>query len=221
MNGLDGWTCSIFRNTSPIRSSELILWAELELFTRIGQCGPSGMLTYVWDKKVASSNKGYCYKQAGWVTHPEKPRSADKKKSLIWKPFVEAGINTHRLRKLRKLLEGAFCPETAFPGTVGTGSAGHCAAVALLVQRMFGYELASTKVEGQSHWFNRFAGRDIDLTGDQFGRPSIQVALSGELYPETRLRMPTEANDETLSRSVALENRLSFGSSAEAAKETK
>lgn len=93
MNGLDGWTCSIFRNTRPdvYRSSDLVLEAETRLVSEIGECGPDGMLTYVWDRKVKSANPGYCYKRAGWVTHPKKPRSADGKKSLLWKPFELAG----------------------------------------------------------------------------------------------------------------------------------
>jgi hypothetical protein len=90
MNGFDGWTCSIFRNTGPVRSSALILEAERRLADKY-DCGPSGLLTYVWDKKVASHNPGYCFKCAGWVVHPTKPRSADKRKTLLWKAFENAG----------------------------------------------------------------------------------------------------------------------------------
>lgn len=88
MNGLDGWTCTIFRNESKRLSSELILAAEQELVKDGRGCGPDGMITYVWDKKVASANPGFCFKKAGWrVTG----RSADGKKTLLQKPFVEAG----------------------------------------------------------------------------------------------------------------------------------
>ena len=65
MNGLDGWTCTIFRNTGPALSSGLVLAAEIELAARY-DCGPDGMLTYVLDRKVASPNPGYCFKRAGW-----------------------------------------------------------------------------------------------------------------------------------------------------------
>ena len=91
MNGFDGWTCSIFRNTGPFRSSDLILKAETKLVDAGHGCGPSGMLTYVWDRKVRSANPGYCFKCAGWIVHPTKPRSADGKKTLLWKPFTLAG----------------------------------------------------------------------------------------------------------------------------------
>jgi len=67
MNGLDGWTCTIFRNESDCLSSELVLEAERQLASVKGECGPDGMLTYVRDKKVRSVNPGYCFKRAGWT----------------------------------------------------------------------------------------------------------------------------------------------------------
>ena len=95
MNGLDGWTCSLFRNESEHLSSELILAAERELVDRYS-CGPSGMLTYVWDRKIRSSNPGYCYKLVGWV---KRGRSADNRKTLLWKPFELAGLAACGLEK--------------------------------------------------------------------------------------------------------------------------
>lgn len=89
MNGLDGWTCSIFRNESEHLSSDLILQAELAL-TEFGyDVGPDGMLTYVWDSKIRSVNPGYCYKLAGWAV---RGRSKDKRKTLLGKPHAQAGI---------------------------------------------------------------------------------------------------------------------------------
>lgn len=81
MNGLDGWTCTIFRNTGPQLSSDLILAAERELLERY-ECGPDGLITYVWDRKVASVNPGYCFKVAGWKVTG---RSADGRKTLLQK----------------------------------------------------------------------------------------------------------------------------------------
>ena len=81
MNGLDGWTCTIFRNTGPELSSRLILAAETELLSRYN-CGPDGLLTYVWDAKIASPNPGYCFKVAGWRV---RGRSADRRKTLLHK----------------------------------------------------------------------------------------------------------------------------------------
>lgn len=95
MNGLDGWTCSIFRNTGPVHSSTLILAAEARLHATGTVCGPSGLLTYVWDAKVRSQNPGYCFKVAGWhiagrcdACRATRPRSADGRKTLLHKVFA-------------------------------------------------------------------------------------------------------------------------------------
>jgi hypothetical protein len=85
MNGLDGWTCTIFRNEGTILSSLLILDAE-SAFTEFGKdCGPDGLITYVWDAKVRSENPGCCFKVAGWNATG---RSADGKKTLLQKPLA-------------------------------------------------------------------------------------------------------------------------------------
>ena len=92
MNGLDGWTCTIFRNESPVRSSELILGAEAELYRYADGCGPDGLLTYVWDRKVRSRNPGYCFLCAGWRRIG---RSADDRKTLLQKipvPGIFSGL---------------------------------------------------------------------------------------------------------------------------------
>jgi len=85
MNNLDGWTCTIFRNESEIRSSELILEAEVFLYSTGESIGPDGLLTYVWDKKIASCNPGYCFKKAGWMAVG---RSADGRKTLLQKKVL-------------------------------------------------------------------------------------------------------------------------------------
>jgi len=88
-NKLDGWTCTIFRNTGHWLSSELVIYAERALVDSGLGCGPDGLITYVWDRKVASTNPGYCYKLAGWR---RRGRSADGKKTLLLKPWAEAGV---------------------------------------------------------------------------------------------------------------------------------
>lgn len=84
MNGLDGWTCTIFRNEGPSLSSALILEAERILLER-HECGPDGLLTYVWDARVRSVNPGACFKAAGWR---RAGRSADGRKTLLQKPVT-------------------------------------------------------------------------------------------------------------------------------------
>jgi hypothetical protein len=82
MNGLDGWTCTIFRNESPVLSSALVEDAEQAMGEYGYDIGPDGLLTYVWDAKIASPNPGYCFKVAGWMV---RGRSADGRKTLLWK----------------------------------------------------------------------------------------------------------------------------------------
>lgn len=89
MNGLDGWTCTIFRNEGAGLSSELVLAAERFLVDLGVTIGPDGLLTYVWDRKVRSRNPGYCFKRAGWMA---RGRSADGRKTLLWKPRELAAV---------------------------------------------------------------------------------------------------------------------------------
>ncbi len=86
MNGLDGWTCTIFRNESQRRSSALVLAAERALRDTGHSVGPDGLLTYVWDSKIKSVNPGYCFKVAGWKAVG---RSADGRKTLLQKPVTK------------------------------------------------------------------------------------------------------------------------------------
>lgn len=88
MNGLDGWTCTIFRNESPILSSVLIVAAEHALYDAGVDIGPDGLLTYVWDSKIRSVNPGYCFKVAGWR---RVGRSADGRKTLLHKEPQRGG----------------------------------------------------------------------------------------------------------------------------------
>ena len=69
-------------------SSELILQAEKILATWYN-CGPDGMLTYVWDSKIKSINPGCCFKKAGWHKNGY---SQDGVKTLLHKDFSKAGI---------------------------------------------------------------------------------------------------------------------------------
>lgn len=89
LNGLDGWTCTIFRNEGPARSSDLIVAAERELVKHAEGCGPDGLITYVWCAKVRSANPGYCFQRAGWS---KTGWSADRRKRLLQKTWACAGL---------------------------------------------------------------------------------------------------------------------------------
>jgi len=53
-------------------------------------CGPDGLLTYVWKKKIQSPNPGYCFQRAGWA---KTGWSADQQKRLLQKPFSQVGVS--------------------------------------------------------------------------------------------------------------------------------
>lgn len=82
INGLDGWTCTIFRNESAVLSSSLILDAEKFLTVFGLDCGSDGLLTYVWPQRISSCNPGCCFQKAGWK---KRGLSADGKKILFHK----------------------------------------------------------------------------------------------------------------------------------------
>ncbi len=130
-----------------------------------------------------------------------------------------AAGTVNRLRaaalRIRLKLLPFFAPDTAAPGTSGnTPSSGHCAAVALIVNELLGGELVSATVQGVSHWFNRIHARgqllDLDLTGDQFQMPAIQVAKAGSLYTDTRVRNLRDVRAETGRRALTLASRARF-----------
>lgn len=116
------------------------------------------------------------------------------------------------LKWIRSRLEIGFRPDTAaagFPGT--TPSAGHCAAVSAIVARLFGGDLVSSRVDGLSHWYNRFYLEsetvDCDITGDQFGHAPIQISDPGNIYSDACVRDWRELNLETLKRAILLAER--------------
>lgn len=90
MNGLDGWTCTIFHHEGPQLASQVILASEALLAESGRGCGPDGMLTYVWPARVRSKNPGCCFKKAGWGRCG---KSADGRKALFRKPFEMAGVS--------------------------------------------------------------------------------------------------------------------------------
>lgn len=64
-DGFRGYRCGLFRNESRHRASDLIQ-AAVALTESIWGTSEHGWMTYVDTTKVASTNPGYCFKQAGW-----------------------------------------------------------------------------------------------------------------------------------------------------------
>lgn len=105
-----------------------------------------------------------------------------------------------QLRQVRRILDKIFAPETQSKGTHShIPSAGHCAITALLLQSKFQGQLVSAKVQGVSHWYNNLDGIYVDLTGDQFGFPKVQIS-DREIYPDTKVRNLAEITPETFLR---------------------
>ena len=119
------------------------------------------------------------------------------------------------VQALRELLELFFAKDTAAPGfrhsPESPASTGHCAAVALIAHAFLGADIVSATVQGESHWFNRIVTNesvcDFDLTGDQFGFPSVYIDGEGRLHSGTRVRDLSEANIETVARARLLARR--------------
>jgi hypothetical protein len=124
-------------------------------------------------------------------------------------------------RGIRGRLEPAFSAETAVPGTTSSvPSAGHCAAVALIVHAALGGDIASTVYRGESHWFNRVVTErgvvDVDLTGDQFGFAPMRLAAAGSLFADTRVRRMADARNETIERAITLATRAELSDAVSA-----
>lgn len=66
-----GVNCAIFRNEGDVRSSQLIL--EAEIFARL-RWPTDRLYTYVDDSKIKSANPGCCFLKAGW----QRVRDADR-----------------------------------------------------------------------------------------------------------------------------------------------
>lgn len=129
----------------------------------------------------------------------------------------------HVARSVREKLEPAFGPETSNSGVEGlTPSAGHCAAAAWILKEMLGGEFASATVKGESHWFARIGegtdSYDVDITGDQFGYPAVQVKPAGELYEGTRTRKTEDCSAETIERAKRLAEKAGLGLGANQSK---
>lgn len=116
------------------------------------------------------------------------------------------------------------------PSNYKGGAHGHCAAVAYIVNLLFGGQFVSTKVylreenKEVSHWFNRLSigglELDVDLTADQFGWSSISRDWKDRLWSfgthmltqgisctTNKVRAQSELNQETINRARLLMKR--------------
>ena len=88
------------------------------------------------------------------------------------------------LNSIRKAMDKVFSCDTAF-GTCNKNSmsSGHCMLSALIVQDMYGGKVMSGSIDGIPHYWNKVCHMEVDLTGDQFKKPKVQIR-KGELYSD-------------------------------------
>ena len=104
-----------------------------------------------------------------------------------------------QLKSLRSAMDEVFKCDTAY-GTCNNNSmaSGHCMLSALIIQDLYGGEIKGGEVDGIPHYWNKVCQYDVDLTGDQFLKPPIQVSKK-RLYPKdsyTFQRSPFESMNQ-------------------------
>ena len=102
------------------------------------------------------------------------------------------------LKPIRAAMDEVFACDTAFGDCLpGRPSAGHCVLAAMVIQDLFGGQIMGGDIKSGKrgvvpHYWNKIDGISIDVTGDQFGKPPIQVKR-GNLYKgEPFARKPYE-----------------------------
>ena len=83
MDDQQGYNCTIFRNESGRKSSEIIL--EAEQFA-VARWGAGRAYTYVDASKIRSVNPGCCFKKAGW-----KLAGMSKSGKHIFEKYLQGG----------------------------------------------------------------------------------------------------------------------------------
>ena len=92
------------------------------------------------------------------------------------------------LRTLRAAMVKAAQADTAYaPATWKRAKdplTGHCHAVAHVLRERFGGELVKGTVKGQAHAWNRLpGGREVDLSGSQYGGDGLHPLVEGKVAP--------------------------------------
>ena len=97
---------------------------------------------------------------------------------------VESSLRKE-LNKIRKAMDSVFSCDTAF-GTCNNNSmsSGHCMLASLIVQDMYGGKIMSGQIGGIPHYWNKLCHMEVDVTGDQFKKPKVQIK-KGELYSDS------------------------------------
>jgi len=98
------------------------------------------------------------------------------------------------LHPLREAMDETFsCDTTWGDCRLEAPSAGHCFVASMVVQDLFGGCIVFGEVDDTSHYWNKIGGLEVDVTGDQFRQPEVQVK-KGQIRPSKTLfrREPQE-----------------------------
>lgn len=109
-----------------------------------------------------------------------------------------------QLKSIREAMDRVFACDTAYGDCNNNSMAsGHCMLSSLVLQDMYGGSIKGGEVNGIPHYWNTFCEHDVDLTGDQFKKPPIQVK-KGELYRDGYIfkRSPFESMNQDFNREV-------------------
>jgi hypothetical protein len=109
--------------------------------------------------------------------------------------FTDVSAVRRLAQDARETLKTAFGPDTAYDATEysrsvaagGSVTKGHSYSVAVVAWAQFDCDIVSGMAHGERHaWFRAYVrgnkAFDVDLTGDQFGLPEVQVVEAGRLY---------------------------------------
>ena len=94
---------------------------------------------------------------------------------------------SERLHPLREAMSEVFACDTAWGDCVEERpSSGHCFLAAMVVQDLFGGCIVQGDVGPVPHYWNRVGEIEVDITGDQFEQPEVQVKR-GKLRPSLKV----------------------------------
>lgn len=148
------------------------------------------------------------YIDCNFVSASEKYQQKNKKqsgsKNLNHSCNVSRSALMRELKIIRNAMDEVFRCDTAFGDCDNNSmSSGHCMLSALILQDLYGGKIKGGSIGGVPHYWNIFCHYEVDLTGDQFRKPKIQVK-KGKLYPDSYdfKRTPFESLNQDFNKKV-------------------
>jgi len=110
----------------------------------------------------------------------------------------------HELKIIRHAMDEVFRCDTAFGDCDNNAmSSGHCMLSALILQDLYGGKIKGGSIGGIPHYWNTICHYEVDLTGDQFRKPKIQIK-KGNIYKDSYefKRSPFESLNQDFNQKV-------------------